>query len=265
MVLGAIAPGGTLIGIDRDAAVLEHARRTLEAAASEAGGGVRFRLFHASYSRMAEVLQQEGVSRCDRVLLDLGVSSFQLDTAARGFSFQHDGPLDMRMDPSDPARPTAAQWLARAREAEIARVLWELGEERYARRIARAIVAARAKAPLVRTGQLADLVARCVPRARHARLHPATRTFQAIRIHVNDELGELRAGLAAAEQLLAAGGRLVVISFHSLEDRIVKDFLRRGFDLPFRKPITASAEEIARNPRARSAKLRAGIKRGAAA
>jgi 16S rRNA (cytosine1402-N4)-methyltransferase len=259
-VLAAITPGGTLIGIDRDAAVLEHARRTLEAAAARAGGGVGFRLFQASFSRMSEVLQQEGLDRCDRVLLDLGVSSLQLDTAARGFSFSHDGPLDMRMDQDDADRMTAAQWLGRASEREIARVLWDLGEERHARRIARAIVARRARAPLQRTGELADLVRHCLPAARGARIHPATRTFQAIRMHVNDELGELERGLAAAEAVLRPGGRLVVITFHSGEDRVVKHFLRSRFAVPERKPVVATAAEVAANPRARSAKLRYGIR-----
>ena len=263
--LAALAPGGVLVGIDRDAAVLAHARRTLEAATSRVGGRVEFRLFQTSYSRMLEVLQQEGLGHCDRVLLDLGVSSLQLDTAARGFSFSHDGPLDMRMDASDASLETAAHWLARAKETEIARVLWECGEERHSRRIAHAIVTVRGKAPLQRTSDLRELVARCVPSHGHARIHPATRTFQAIRIQVNDELGELQRGLTAAHAALAAGGRLVVITFHSLEDRIAKNFLRAGFDLATKKPIVAGAAEMATNPRARSAKLRVGIKREAAA
>jgi 16S rRNA (cytosine1402-N4)-methyltransferase len=257
-LLAAISPGGMLVGLDRDAEILGRAREVLAAAADRIGGGVAFRLFHTSFSRMQEVLNQEGIGRCDRVLLDLGVSSLQLDTAARGFSFSHDAALDMRMDRSDPATPTAAQWLARASEAEIARVLWEFGEERHSRRIARAVVAARKVAPIVRTSQLSDLVQRCVPR--HGRIHPATRTFQAIRIHLNDELGELRSGLEAAARVLVPGGHLVVITFHSLEDRLVKDFLRRGFDRLHKKPITATPVEVAANPRARSAKLRAGVK-----
>ncbi len=265
LMLAGLSPGGILIGIDRDAAVLAHARRTLEVVSSRVGGGVEFRLFQASFSRMLEVLKQEGLGHCDRVLLDLGVSSLQLDTAARGFSFSHDGPLDMRMDASDAAQETAAQWLARAKEAEIARVLWEYGEERHSRRIARTIVASRNKAPLRQTSDLRDLVARCVPRHGYARIHPATRTFQAIRILVNDELGELQRGLVAATAALCVGGRLAVITFHSLEDRIVKNFLRAGFDLPHKKPVLAGAAEVEANPRARSAKLRVGIKREAAA
>lgn len=261
-LLAALAPGGTLVGIDRDAAVLDHARRALAATAARVGGEVAFWLFHTSFSRMQEVLHQEALSQCDRVLLDLGVSSFQLDTAARGFSFSQDAPLDMRMNPDDDTVETAAQWLARVSEPEIARVLWELGEERHSRRIARAIVAVRRQAPIVRTAQLRDLVSRCVPhRPGRTRIHPATRTFQAIRIQVNDELGELRAGLAAAARVLAPGGRVVVITFHSLEDRIVKNFLRAGFDRPHKKPIEASLAEVHANPRARSAKLRVGIKR----
>jgi 16S rRNA (cytosine1402-N4)-methyltransferase len=269
-ILAALAPKGLLLGIDRDAAALAHARRTLEAVASRVGGGVEFRLFQTSFSRMLEVLQQEGTvldrardraQGCDCVLLDLGVSSLQLDTAARGFSFTHDGPLDMRMDPTDAARPTAAQWLARSKEAEIARVLFEYGEERHARRIARTIVATRSKSPLQRTSQLRDLVMACVPPVRGPRSHPATRTFQALRIQVNDELGELQRGLVAAKTVLRPRGRLVVITFHSLEDRIVKNFLRDHFDLPHKKPIVAGAAEVTSNPRARSAKLRTGIQR----
>lgn len=262
-LLAALAPGGTLIGIDRDAAILVHARRALEAAVARAGGRVEFRLFHASFSRMQEVLHKEALGQCDRVLLDLGVSSLQLDTAERGFSFSQDAPLDMRMDQDDGKNPSAAQWLARAAEAEIARVLWELGEERFSRRIAREIVAARRRAPIERTGQLREIVERCVPRGR-GRIHPATRTFQALRMLVNDELGELERGLAAAAAVLRPGGRLAVISFHSLEDRIVKNFLRAGFALPHKKPIQAGADEVRTNPRARSAKLRVGIKLEAA-
>ncbi|MEZ5963311.1 MAG: 16S rRNA (cytosine(1402)-N(4))-methyltransferase RsmH [Planctomycetota bacterium] len=260
-VLAALAPGGTLIGIDRDAAVLAHARRSLEAVASKVGGGVVFRLFHTSFSHMPEVLHQEGLSRCDRVLLDLGVSSLQLDTAARGFSFSQDAPLDMRMDADDASRPTAAQWLARASEPEIARVLWEYGEERHARRIARALVAARRVAPVSRTFQLRDIVVRQMPR-RPGGIHPATRTFQAIRIQVNGELDELQRGLEAAARVLGPGGRLVVITFHSLEDRMVKHFLRQGFERVHKKPIGATQAEVQANPRARSAKLRVGVRRG---
>jgi 16S rRNA (cytosine1402-N4)-methyltransferase len=206
------------------------------------------------------------------VLLDLGVSSPQLDEARRGFSFMQDGPLDMRMD--NEAGQGAAQWLAKAGEREIAAVLFELGEERFARRIARAIVAARAVEPILSTGQLAGIVAAAVP-TREPGKHPATRTFQAIRIHVNRELEQLEQALPQAVRLLAPGGRLCVISFHSLEDRIVKRFIRReeqgdpvyaGLpDVPAHaRPrlrrvggkVVASEAEVAANPRARSAVLR---------
>ncbi len=264
-ILLAAGSGSRLIGIDRDAAVLGHARRTLEETVSKGGGVVSFALHHASFSGMQDVLRQEGQESCDRVLLDLGVSSLQLDTAGRGFSFLQDGPLDMRMDQGNDRIETAVRWLARVPEAELSRVIFEYGEERFARRIARAIVGARRLRPLQRTGELADLVARCVPARGRSRIHPATRTFQAIRIAINDELGELERGLAAARACLAPGGRLVVISFHSLEDRIVKHFLRAHFDLPERKPILGSAAELAANPRARSAKLRYGVQREAVA
>ncbi len=264
LALAALAPGGLLIGIDKDAAVLAHARRALEASASRAGGGAEFRLYQASYSRMQEVLRQEGLAHCDRVLLDLGVSSLQLDTAARGFSFSREGPLDMRMDQGDADTPSAAQWLARAGEAELARVIYEYGDERASRRIARVIVEARRVRPLQTTGELAELVRRVAPAPPGARIHPATRTFQAIRMHVNDELGDLERGLRAAHACLRPGGRLVVITFHSIEDRIVKRFLREHFELVMRKPLEAAAAEVEANPRARSAKLRAGIRREAA-
>jgi 16S rRNA (cytosine1402-N4)-methyltransferase len=216
----------------------------------------------------------------DGVLFDLGVSSPQLDVAARGFSFGKDGPLDMRMDPD--AGESAAQWLARADEAAIADVLWTYGEERMSRRIARAIVAARAQEPLLRTAQLADLVASVMPRRKPVRgqkeVHPATRTFQAIRIHVNRELADLELGLDAALAALKPGGRLAVISFHSLEDRIAKRFIALHAKAPAgnrRLPVVeefvpvlqavgdaqkASSAELARNPRARSAVLRVAEK-----
>jgi 16S rRNA (cytosine1402-N4)-methyltransferase len=208
----------------------------------------------------------------DGVLLDLGVSSPQLDDAGRGFSFMQDGPLDMRMD--NEAGQSAAQWLAQAGEREIGDVLRELGEERFARRVARAIVAARAAEPIVRTGQLAAIIAAAVP-TREPGKHPATRSFQAIRIHVNRELEQLESALPQAVRLLAPGGRLCVISFHSLEDRIVKRFIRREAQgdpvyaglpdvPPHARPrlrrvggaITAGEAEVAANPRARSAVLR---------
>jgi 16S rRNA (cytosine1402-N4)-methyltransferase len=214
----------------------------------------------------------------DGVALDLGVSSPQLEDAARGFSFRTDGPLDMRMGG---AGPTAADVVNRLDETELADLIHQLGEERHARRVARAIVAARARAPIARTGELADLVRGAVPRARDG-IDPATRTFQALRLYVNDELGELDRGLGAAERLLRPGGRLAVVSFHSLEDRRVKRFLaeRSGaapgvsrhrpapgpidrpatFRLIRRKPAVPGAAEIAANPRARSARLRSAVR-----
>jgi len=214
----------------------------------------------------------------DGVLLDLGVSSPQLDQAARGFSFNKEGPLDMRMNPQ--AGDSAAHWLAHATEEAIAHVLWRYGEERASRRIARAIVSRRATKPLASTVELAELIATVLPRG-HSKTHPATRSFQAIRIHINNELAELEAGLAAATTRLKPGGRLVVISFHSLEDRIVKQFIRSHAHAPANnrrlpsmqtftpvleivgKAIKPDAEECAANPRARSAVLRVARKCGA--
>lgn len=214
----------------------------------------------------------------DGILFDLGVSSPQLDVAARGFSFGKDGPLDMRMDPD--SGESAAQWLARASDTEIADVLWTYGEERQSRRIARALVARREKQPFTRTAELADAIAAVMPRGKD-RIHPATRSFQAIRIHVNRELADLEAGLEAAVERLRPGGRLAVISFHSLEDRIVKQFMNRLAKAPpsnRRLPeqpafvpalalvggaIKASEDELASNPRARSAVLRVAEKCGA--
>ncbi len=222
---------------------------------------------------MTSALQRRGVEHVNGILLDLGVSSPQLDTAGRGFSFSLDGPLDMRMDQS--RGETAAEWLAVADESEISTVLKTFGEERYAKRIARKIVEARAVQPIATTGELADLVAKAVP-TREPHHHPATRTFQAIRIYLNRELEELSAVLPQCIAMLMALGRLVVISFHSLEDRIVKRFMRdnaRGEVMPSRLPlraaelpkprlrvigkaIRASAAELAMNPRSRSATLR---------
>jgi 16S rRNA (cytosine1402-N4)-methyltransferase len=262
-IVPAIGPGGVLVGLDRDSEILAAARATL-VEAEVASASVECSLHHLAHSRMHEALAAIGQSRCDRVLLDLGVSSMQLDRPERGFSFMADGPLDMRMDASAPV--SAADWLASVREQELADVIYRLGEERYSRRIARAIVETRRRTPLVRTAQLADLVRGALPApARHGRIHPATRTFQAIRMHVNDELGELERGLEAARACLAPGGRLVVISFHSLEDRVVKHFLRAHFDVVTKKPIVAAPDELDANPRARSAKLRCGVRREEAA
>ena len=253
-IASAIAPGGRLLGLDRDAEILVHAKSAL---AECAPTGVR--LFHLSYTEIGSALAAEGLTHCDRVLLDLGVSSLQLDCSERGFSFMNDGPLDMRMDRSS-GEPVAA-WLARVRERELADVIFRFGEERHSRRIARAIVEARARTAIRTTGQLAEIVARAQPRPAHAqRIHPATRTFQALRILANDELATIERGLAAAAQALRPGGRLAVISFHSLEDRLCKNFLRERMTVLTKKPIVAGDEECRRNPRARSAKLRAGQK-----
>ena len=258
-----IGPTGILVGLDRDSEILGPARAAL-AEATAAGAGPRISLHHCAHSRMHEALASIGQSRCDRVLLDLGVSSMQLDRPDRGFSFMADGPLDMRMDASAP--DSAADWLAVVGERELVDVIFQLGEERHSRRIARAICDARRRTPLTRTGQLAEIVRSALPpAARHGRIHPATRTFQAIRMHVNDELGELRRGLDAAHACLRPGGRLCVITFHSLEDRIVKHYLREHFEVVTRKPVVGMPDEIAENPRARSAKLRCGIRQEDAA
>jgi 16S rRNA (cytosine1402-N4)-methyltransferase len=265
-VLARLGAKGRLLLMDRDPEAIADAEREL-------GADPRVAIRHASFADLAEWEETDG--GLDGVLFDLGVSSPQLDEPARGFSFQADGPLDMRMDPT---RGTpAAEWLAGAGEAEIADVLWQWGEERMSRRIARAIVAARATHPLTTTRQLADLVAKTIGhRERHK--HPATRTFQALRIHVNDELGALERGLESAALRLRPGGRLAVISFHSLEDRLVKRFIRgperarmrRGLPPPqavagplvaVGKAIFAGDAEVAVNPRARSAVLRIAEKR----
>jgi 16S rRNA (cytosine1402-N4)-methyltransferase len=265
-ILARLGPGGRLIGLDRDPEAIACAR-TL------AASDHRFTAVQARFGAIAEALAAAGVAaRVQGILLDLGVSSPQLDSADRGFSFGGDGPLDMRMDPDQ--GESAAHWLARVDEATLADTLHQLGEERYARRIARAIVAARALTPITTTAELAAIVARSVP-TREPGKHPATRTFQALRIRINDELGELERALGQVCDLLAAGGRLAVISFHSLEDRIVKRFMRdeaqgprlpKGLPVPasatlgrlriIGKPLRPSASEVAANPRARSAVLR---------
>ena len=261
-ILGRLGEAGKLIAIDRDP----------DAAAAAAvlfAGDARARFVRAPFS---ELLQHAGPAGADGILFDLGVSSPQLDDARRGFSFMRDGPLDMRMDPH--AGSSAAGFLAAADEREIATVIARLGEERHAKRIARAIVAARASGAIETTGRLAGIVAAAVP-GREPGRHPATRTFQALRIHVNDELGELERALPRAVEALKPGGRLVVISFHSLEDRIVKRFMRSGSredpafaglpQLPagarprlklVGRATFADETEVARNPRARSAVMR---------
>jgi len=255
----AISPDGCLLGLDRDAEILARAQESLP---REVGGlweRVRVRLLHSSFTRIEKALHESGLEQCDRVLLDLGVSSLHLDSPERGFSFMHDAPLDMRMDTS--SRLTAERWLQKVSERELVQVLREYGEERFARRIARSILERRRAGAMSRTSHLADAVWYAVPGpARHRRTHPATRTFQAVRIVVNDELGELERGLDAALHCLRDDGRLAVISFHSLEDRIVKRFIRERMTPLVRRPITASEAEVRRNPRARSAKLRCGRK-----
>ena len=261
-----------LIGLDLDPSALEIARQTLGDWADRAT------LVRANYADMAAVLREVGVARVDGIVLDLGISSDQLDAAERGFSLAKDGPLDMRMNRGEGL--TAEDILNTASADELARILWEFGEERDARRIAAAVVKERARERIRTTGFLACLVAR-VKGGQRGRIHPATQTFQALRIHVNQELESVRRGLAAALDVLAAGGRLTVISFHSLEDRIVKECfkahagrweaLQAGgrrwvaeqpeITILTRKPIVASDREVADNPRARSAKLRAAEKR----
>ena len=255
------AGASTVIGLDRDPAALA------EAAMALGPYGDRVTLMHTDYRRLDEALDAQGIAGVDGLIADLGVSSMQLDAPGRGFSFRRDEPLDMRMDPSD--GPTAAEAIGGADERTLADVIHELGEERYARRIARAIAAARRRSPVATTGQLADIVRRAVPRTRYSRIDPATRTFQAIRIWVNRELEGLDLFLARAARRLRPGGRLVVISFHSLEDRVVKHTLRAiqaagdvGLTVRTKRPIVPGAAEVERNPRARSAKLRAAERAG---
>ncbi|RPE79531.1 16S rRNA (cytosine(1402)-N(4))-methyltransferase RsmH [Vulcaniibacterium tengchongense] len=269
-VLDQLGPGGRLLLMDKDPEAIAVAER-------EFGADPRVAIRRGSFAALAD--WDATAAGLDGVLFDLGVSSPQLDVAERGFSFGKDGPLDMRMDPE--RGPSAAQWLAEAPEREIADVLWTYGEERMSRRIARAIVARRSQQPLERTAQLAALIAQAVPRG-EGRIHPATRSFQAIRIHINRELADLEAGLDAALARLKPGGRLAVISFHSLEDRIVKQFIARHEKAPparRRMPVAvaftptlraiggarkADEAEVAANPRARSAVLRVAEKLPAA-
>jgi 16S rRNA (cytosine1402-N4)-methyltransferase len=262
-LLDRLGPRGRLIALDRDPDAM---------LAAQAIRDPRFSFVQTNFAALGETLERAGAGPAQGMLFDLGVSSPQLEDAARGFSFRHDGPLDMRMDPT--RGESAAQWLARAEEQEIREVIKGYGEERFAKQIAAAIVAARRREPLVRTGQLADLVAQAV-RSREPGQNPATRTFQAVRIHVNRELEEVSLMLPQAVARLAPGGRLAVISFHSLEDRIVKRFLQSlarpdvPRDLPLRasempppvlrivgRAVRASEAETTRNPRARSATLR---------
>jgi len=263
-ILARLGSSGKLIALDRDDMAIAAAMQIADP---------RLAAVHAQFGALREVIRRAGMAHVDGVLLDLGMSSPQLDAADRGFSFRFDGPLDMRMDTS--RGQTAAQWLEQSSEREIREVIKRYGEERFAKQIARAIVAARSRGPVDRTRQLAEIVAKAVP-AREPHQDPATRTFQAIRIHVNQELEELALMLPQCLEVLNGGGRLVVISFHSLEDRIVKQFMRthsqpgalparlpvRAHELPkprlrlIGKPVFPSRVEIAANPRARSAVMR---------
>ncbi|HEY6361223.1 MAG TPA: 16S rRNA (cytosine(1402)-N(4))-methyltransferase RsmH [Vicinamibacterales bacterium] len=254
----ALLEGGAskVIGIDRDPAALEAARGAL------AEYRDRVELVHGDYRRIADLLDARGIATVDGLMADLGVSSMQLDAPGRGFSFRRDDPLDMRMDTSSGA--TAAELIRAADERTLADVIYEFGEERHARRVARAIVEANGRRAIETTGQLADVVRRAIPRTGYSRIDPATRTFQAIRIWVNGELEGLDAFLADAAERLAPGGRMAVITFHSLEDRIVKHTLRGmqaagelGITVRTKRPMVPAEAEVERNPRARSAKLRA--------
>ena len=264
-ILASLDEGGRLIGFDRDPSAVAAARDL-------AKKDSRFEIVHTAFSELESALDSIAIARVHGVLMDLGVSSPQLDQAERGFSFQVDGPLDMRMDPT--SGQSAADWIARADTDEIADVLWVLGEERFSRRIARAIAEARKVEPIVTTAQLSKIVSDAQPK-KDQNKHPATRTFQAIRLHINEELSEVEQGLEAAVKRLEVGGRLAVISFHSLEDRLVKRELRDASRLPqgdprmplpdsvtkprmrlMGKAIKASTGELRMNPRARSAVLR---------
>ena len=264
-ILASLDEGGRLIGFDRDPSAVA-------AAQDLAKKDSRFEIVHTAFSELESALDSIAIARVHGVLMDLGVSSPQLDQAERGFSFQADGPLDMRMDPT--SGQSAADWIARADTDEIADVLWVLGEERFSRKIARAIAEARKVEPIVTTAQLSKIVSDAQPK-KDQNKHPATRTFQAIRLHINEELSEVEQGLEAAVKRLEVGGRLAVISFHSLEDRLVKRALRDASRLPqgdprmplpdsvtkprmrlMGKAIKAGTGELGMNPRARSAVLR---------
>ena len=248
----------TLIGIDQDEGNLRLAKDRLDALAERPHGGVR--MFHSGFARVPEVLREVGVERVDAVLADLGVASTHLDDPRRGFSFAGDGPLDMRMD-VDSDRPTAAELVNRLDEQQLADLLYRNADEHRSRRIARAIVNARKIRSIERTGELADIVKRAVGGRGKSRIHPATKTFQALRIAVNDEMGELDALLGYLPDILAPGGRAVIISFHSLEDRRVKHAFSSMKSAQLAKiitpkPMVPDDEELQSNPRSRSAKLR---------
>jgi len=261
--------GGTLIGFDRDVDAIERVKDRLKS-----GAGKRVELVHDNYANMAAQLDRLGMEKVQGILLDLGVSSFQLDLAERGFSFQHDGPIDMRMDQT--SGQTAGDLVNTADEQELADVIYRYGEDHASRRIARAIIEARAKVKIETTAQLAGIVERAKGGRRGKKIHPATKTFQALRMAVNDELASIEQVLEQMIDRVAVGGRIVILTFHSLEDRLVKQFfnrhvpreeslqqggVRRIFEEPpvkwiWKKPLTASQEEQSMNPRSRSAKLR---------
>ena len=276
------APGVRVLAIDRDPAAIA----TAHALVDRHPGGLR--PVEGRFGDLDRIARNAGFAPCRGVVLDIGVSSMQLDDPVRGFSFQADGPLDMRMSATGPnAGPSAADVVNTAEEAQLADILFHLGEERSSRAIARAILGRRREKPFERTLELASLVARVLGREKIAGRHAATRTFQALRIYVNDELGELIRALSAAERVLAPGGRLVVVTFHSLEDRLVKQFLKRrtepeprgsrhlpqqaspgpppSFQFVNHRPLSPTQEEIAANPRARSAKLRWAVRTSAPA
>lgn len=251
-ILKRIMPGGILIALDADASALKIARETLGTTGSP------FKLFNENFRNLDRILESEGIGKLNACLFDVGVSSFQLDDGERGFSMQLNARLDMRMDPR--LKTSAWDVVNRYREEDLSRIIWDYGEERYARRVARYLVAAREENPIDTTEQLRSIVRRAV-KGKWGRIDPATRTFQAIRIEVNDELTALEEGLNKAIDRLARGGRIAVISFHSLEDRIAKNVFKAAalggiVSIITKKPIMATAEETAVNPRSRSAKLR---------
>jgi len=253
-ILKASEPNGRVIGLDRDRQSIEQTRRRLVVF------GDRVSLHHENFIRLDAVLEQEHIQTVDGILFDLGLSSAQLEDGQRGFSFLKDGPLDMRMDITK--GPTASDWVNHLDEAKLTMVFREYGEERWAQRISRMIIQERAKTRITTTSQLAELILKVVPRRyHHQKIHPATRVFQALRIVVNDELSALRLGMEAAVGGLKPGGRLCVISFHSLEDRIVKHSFREWerqeqLKVITKRPVVPSVEERSLNPRCRSAKLR---------
>ncbi|MFA5148479.1 MAG: 16S rRNA (cytosine(1402)-N(4))-methyltransferase RsmH [Candidatus Omnitrophota bacterium] len=257
-ILDAISPGGRLVGIDRDAKALEIAGKRL------GRPGERVDLIKGRFDELDTIFESAGIKGADGFLFDLGVSSMQLDEASRGFSFRSDAPLDMRMDTS--SSKDAAEVINSASEAELDRILEEYGEERFHRRIAAAIAGERKKARIETTGRLVEIVVHAMPHSmRHGRVHAATRTFQALRIAVNEELSALDKALGQAIGLLNPGGVICVISYHSLEDRIVKNKFKEAkaqdiLELKSKKPITPEEAEIEQNPRARSAKMRAAVK-----